>query len=215
MVNLKNILSAITDRPFPTALLILAVLVAAGGCGKSQPRSDAVVSAAAAGPSHESKLLHGKDRRRVSTRPTHSAERERLACYEGSVHLAKFRRAADFQVRCKPLEPGERVSAQVAVAHEGGGEVQIKDYRQRPLVLGDARDGFCFRDHYDFAWKLHCRAEGDRSILIKGRIWVGADICHINIALISFPKPEPCRGNCGLVYEYNPVILAEGPPRGC
>jgi len=142
-----------------------------------------------------------------------------LPCHQGTVYLGGAGSAVEFQVRCKPVAPREKIGIELSVARLRGGTGVIKSFRRHPLILkaaGGRRQGFCFRDRHEPEWRLYCEGEADGSVLLKGRVWVGkVDPCDLNVALTSFPKRKQCEGSCPLALGYAYEILADGAPRGC
>lgn len=144
------------------------------------------------------------------------AERQGIPCYQGSVTLGAAEGAIDYQVRCKPVEPTEKVGFVLSSRlRDEEGPLPLKSFEKHPTVLDPekgARRGLCLKPRNDLPGTLMCRVRAARSVLVEGRIWVGRGrACQADVTLT--PKMPPCRGNCAL--DYAVITLAQGPPRGC
>ncbi len=186
---------------------ILGLAVVAGGCGSSENRVSSGLDPAA--KAHDP---HSRDKEKAMA----FAKRAGFSCYQGAVNLGKDEGSIEFQARCKPVRPPERIRIVISrSAFVGEKSMSIKAFKRHPIVLEtdtDARHGSCSQSPHDSPATLICEAKASKSVLIKGRIWVKQDsACGSGIKLA--PMGRTCRGLCGL--EYVVFTLAQGLPRGC
>jgi hypothetical protein len=157
-------------------------------------------------------------RRQLPQRTAEEAQRERLACYRATARLGEVEGSIDFQMRCKPVDPPEKMWFGVSRSSlRSNDKAAIKAFRRYPSVLEADGVGrrFCSRDREEPPSKLLCEIKADHSVLVKGRIWVErSGRCDSSVVLPSSRKKKPC-GPCALVYVDTTVVLFKGPPRGC
>jgi hypothetical protein len=186
---------------------ILALAVATGGCGSGENRVSSGLDPVA--KTHD---LHSRGKEK----PVAFAKRAGFSCYQGAVNLGKYEGSIEFQARCKPVRPPERMEILISRSTSGGEKsMPIKAFQRHPIVLeagAEPQRGSCSRSPHSSSASLVCKAKASHSALIKGRIWMKqGSACGSSIKLA--PIGRTCRDLCGLNYVV--LTLAQGPPRGC